>query len=201
MNKAEAYPCIGVMGGGIAGLFVVIAISDYISYFPYSPGDIDWGIYGLCGFIGMIIGAIMGATLLTGWERVAGFFGGLWGGCALGAILGLIIAAIAPVVLGIVLGAIAGVMVGIAIGKLDKDSDLLFLTIGAVIGAILSSIGWGLENEFLVNIIFIPIFASIGYVTGKSIGERFAKIEIFKAKVEQWEREGYDVSELEEMLK
>jgi len=126
------------------------------------------------------------------------------------------------------LGAVAGVMIGIARCNLGEFGELgvNYAIIGAVIGAIISGIGWGLESEFIVNIIFIPIFAFAGYGIGKLIKEKEEKREAikrrreeygrkrmrkeyeqkkklgeYKSKIEQWKREGYDVSELEEMLK
>lgn len=65
------------------------------------------------------------------------------------------------------------------------------------------SVHWA--NWLIIAPLFIvPLLAFIGYGIGK-IAEKRAeekeKLEVYKTKIEQWKTEGYDVSELEEILK
>lgn len=223
MNKIKAYPWIGVIIGGIIGLLVNIIISSYVSYFPYSCKDISmsWGeVFWLSAKIGLIVAwiAVIVATISVSkdiadvLEGVMWFF--IWSILApiIGGIIGLIIAAIAPIILGMVLGAVIVAIVVFACGDIDNEVvAFLIIWIPPITGGILFGIGWGLGSEFIANIIFVPMFGGIGYIVGKPIGKRAdekdkrtleheRKMKEYKAKVDQWNREGYDVSELEEML-
>lgn len=147
-------------------------------------------------------------------EKLEDFIGYIIVGFVSGSVGGMFLATIAPVALGIALGIAAGVIVGI--GKRDIrefddlwEDGLSYLIVGAVIGAILFGVGWGLENEFVANIIFIPMFSAIGYTIGKPIEKIMGKreeyeqrISEYKTKYEQLKEEGFEADEeLEVMLK
>jgi hypothetical protein len=190
MDKKGAYPWISAVIGGLVGLLVLIIASNSISYFPYSTDGVDWAeVFGLGAGIGVLLawlGAIV-AGLMAGADEgifagifagVLSFFFGSIGGLIIGGIMGLIIVAIAPIFLGIALGAVTGIVVGIARGDIVdlsdfKDDDFLYLLMpfSTVPSAILCAIAWWLESELIANIIFVPMFAGIGYVIGKVMGE------------------------------
>lgn len=69
----------------------------------------------------------------------------------------------------------------------------------------IASIVFGL---YFYPLLIFPTLSLAGYVIGKSIGGIIAKreeyeqkIKEYKSKIEQWKEEGYDVSELEEMVR
>jgi len=221
MNKAEAYPWIGAVTGGFVGLLVVIIASEYVSYVPYSLKGIDWGEVAVSGgaiggLAGIIIGTIVGILEEEGiFSRiVSGIIGAVTGpivGFIIGAIASLIIVAIAPILLGIICVVATEIMIGVVTNNIKNLDDIWYLfedplMIGVVIaGIIISGIAWGLESRFIANALFIPPFAVAGYGIGKRKGEIIAKkeeleqkINDYKRKIEQWEREGYDVSEWRE---
>jgi len=205
--------------GGFVGLLVVIIASEYVSYVPYSLKGIDWGEVALSGGTiglfagGITLGIIMGKEegILSG---IASSVCGAIGGFIMGAIAGLIIVAIAPILLGIICVVATEIMIGVVTNNIKNLDDIWYLfedplMIGGVItGIIISGIAWGLESRFIANAIFIPPFAVAGYGTGKRIGEIIAKkeeleqkINDYKTKIEQWGREGYEVSGLKEIAK
>lgn len=98
-----------------------------------------------------------------------------------------------------VVGAIAYAILGLI--------PLFNIGMGLVCGI---STGQGIAKSivFAHPLFVIPLFAFIGYVIGKPIMEiaekrleEKKKLEVYKTKIERWKKEGYDVSELEEMLK
>ena len=217
MNKAEAYPWIGAVTGGFVGLLVVIIASEYVSYVPYSLKGIDWGEVALSGgTIGLFAGGITLGIIMGKEEGILSGIAfsvtiGPIVGFIIGAIASLIIVAIAPILLGIICVVATEIMIGVVTNNIKNLDDIWYLfedplMIGGVItGIIISGIAWGLESRFIANAIFIPPFAVAGYGTGKRIGEIIAKkeeleqkINDYKRKIEQWEREGYDVSEWRE---
>jgi len=121
---------------------------------------------------------------------------------------------------GSFIGTISGLAIGIIIGFMRKDF-LGGLTISIIIFGILGSIvgRFFYNNGFIVSLSIVPAFASIGYAIGKPVAEKAEIAEIkrreeerrrkeyerimkeCKLKLKQWKEEGYDVSELEEMLK
>jgi len=127
---------------------------------------------------------------------------------------------------GSFIGTISGLAIGIIIGFMKEDYSLTLISI--IIFDILGSIvGWSFYNNgFIVSFSIVPAFASIGYAIGVPIKERaeikrreelererirreeerrrkeYERImKECKLKLKQWKEEGYDVSELEEMLK
>ena len=228
MNKAEAYPWIGAVTGGFVGLLVVIIASEYVSYVPYSLKGIDWGEVAVSGgTIGLFAGSIIAGIIMGKKEGILSGIAfsvtiGPIVGFIIGAIASLIIVAIAPILLAIICVVTTRIMIDVLTNDieiknlddirplfdLDYIGDLFEdpLTIGGVIaGIIISGIAWGLESRFIANAIFIPPFAVAGYGIGKRKGEIIAKkeeleqkINDYKRKIEQWEREGYDVSEWRE---
>jgi len=220
--RTEMYPWIGALVSGLVGLLVAMIASSCISYFPYSLEDMDWRVvFESSGTIGVLIAWIVvlylsieagtdegiGAGIGVG---VIGFFIGIIGGYIIGGIIGLIIAPIAPIILGIVLGAAAGVIVGIAMGGIRNFDDIfgdgILLTPGVIIGIILSGVAWGLNNEFLINILFVPIATAVGYIVGKFFErkeeerlEYEKRMRKRKAKIEQWKMK-YVVSDEKKLL-
>ena len=228
MNNIKAYPWVSAVISGIVGLLVGVIISNYVSYFPYSHESIKWGdVFWLGADIGVIVAwiVVIWLSIEAGaeegiftriFEGVMGFFIYSILGIIIGGIIALIIVALAPIFLGIALAIVAGILLSIANGKIVKFSDLgdyddfhfILLSVSIIIGVILSAIGWGLGEEIFINIFFIPIIATIGYEIGKTLSkmeekrvEEKRKLDIYKGKIEQWKRESYNVSELEEMLK
>ncbi|RLI83920.1 hypothetical protein DRP07_02765 [Archaeoglobales archaeon] len=88
----------------------------------------------------------------------------------------------------------------------DMGKGIGVVVISIIVGAILAY----MANYFYPSIIStVPFFIiAISYGTGKIISihqikkrEYQRKMKEFKEKLSQWKSEGYDVSELEEMLK
>jgi len=209
MDKAEAYPWIGVTIGLMIGLLIAKIISIYINYFPYNPLEVDFYELGdifawvivVVSFIFGIIGALVGGVLSGGkfWGFVAGFIAGIF----ILALLIILIVATFPLILGAFLGAVLGAFAGI-INKKDVRTCVIA---GIIAGIILFGIGWKFENEFIANIIFIILPASVGYRIGRIKKTRLdekkrieQKVIEYREKIEQWEREGYDVSEVRKEL-
>jgi len=132
---------------------------------------------------------------------------------------------------GSFIGIISGLVIGIIVGFMKEDflkgltiSIIIFGILGSIVG------GSFYNNGFIVGLSIVPAFASIGYAIGVPIKERAEqraeikrkeklererirreeerrrkeyeqKMKEFKLKLKQWKEEGYDVSELEEMLK
>lgn len=122
---------------------------------------------------------------------------------------------------GLFIGVITGLIIGIGARSILKllNSIIICSILGIIIGRIFCS------NGLIVCSPLLPAFASVGYAIGNPIAEKVEqkaermrreelererirreeerrrleyvqKIREYKSKVEQWEREGYDVSKL-----
>lgn len=124
---------------------------------------------------------------------------------------------------GISFSSLIGVFSGAIISILNKKSVSWGIAVTGIFGVIIG--GNFHEIGFIVSLPVVPAFASIGYAVGNPIAEKAEqraetkgreklerkgrireeerrrleyeqKIRGYKSKVEQWEREGYDVSKL-----
>jgi len=203
---ANNYPWIGALAGGIIGLLLAILVSYYLNYFPYSLGGIDWGgVFWLGSKIGFFVIGLIGSIffLQESIPRVRDVFfffviSGI-GGIIIGGIIALIIVAALPVFFGILLGASAGFLIGIAV-DLIKNNEVVFedyignLVIGGIVGMVLSAASWLYGDEFLINVLLIPITAAAGLVAGEFFERREEErleyerqLRERKAKIEQWQ--------------
>jgi len=211
MNKAEAYPWIGAVTGGLIAwitsiFFQSVAIILNILIFGVLTG----------AFVGVFVGRYVNRIKSTDkWllpNIVAGMFGGTFvaiialsnpvGNTSVGDFIGFLFLFLLPAIIGLILDAPCRGVV----------STFLFSIVAAVI--LIEPIFYIISGNqpyitdfpIFTTPVFIAIaFALGGYGTGKRIGKRIAKkeelkqkINDYKRKIEQWEREGYDVSEWRE---
>lgn len=217
MDEVGAYPGIGAVIGGFAGLVVYILVCNYIGIFSFSPIDVGWNV-----FVGICVGGIAGYFLVAVvTDEIGSEIGVILGGI-LGALVGgyigyYIASAIMASSLGIILGVVTGIVVYCILEEYYRvvvmggtnpiiyilwGNEVLCPIIGAVIGGIIYWIGWKLESEFIANIILIPIFVFIGYALGGlSNRKEIQKINDYKSHINFWKRCGYDLSGLEEVMK
>ena len=217
MNKAEAYPWIGAVTGGLTAwitsiFFQSVAIILNILIFGVLTG----------AFVGVFVGRYVNRIKSTDkWllpNIVAGMFSGtliailvfldpsIENPSSVGDTVGDIIVAffffLLPAIIGLIRGAPCRGVV----------STFLFSFFAAaiLIDPIFYIISGKPPNITDFPIFTTPIFIAIafalaGYGIGKRKGEIIAKkeeleqkINDYKRKIEQWEREGYDVSEWRE---
>ena len=193
-----------------------------ISIFLFYEGEYGSGI--LIGFFGCFLGFLLVETWLP---RILcdyyhhTFSYGMYGGAS----------PATGVLFGSFIWTVSGLVIGIIVGFMKEDflkgltiSIIIFGILGSIVG------GSFYNNGFIVGLSIVPAFASIGYAIGVPIKERAEqraeikrkeklererirreeerrrkeyeqKMKEFKLKLKQWKEEGYDVSELEEMLK
>ena len=213
MNKAEAYPWIGAVTGGLTAwitsiFFQSVAIILNILIFGVLTG----------AFVGVFVGRYVNRIKSTDkWllpNIVAGMFGGTSvaileflnpsiGNTSVGGILAFTFLFLLPAIIGLILDAPCRGVV----------STFLFSFFAA--GILIEPIFYIISGNPPTNITDFPIFttpifiaiafALAGYGIGKRIGEIIAKkeeleqkINDYKRKIEQWEKEGYEVSEWRE---
>ena len=237
MNKAEAYPWIGVAIGIIAGILLSVIVRPHSNYILLNTivFGITFGcIYGYAIeksnraiLIGGIVGCLFGL-------HPAPFFAFAFGGAFVvlhtlpdlifknTTWLGLLVIAIIGEIMGlfsvIILSSI-GYYFTHTSGPLIDTSDLRIVAFLVLAAIPYLNIIYGISvggafgicfGRYLLPILLfpVPLLAFAGYGIGKIMNEkafkrveRERKIREYKSKMEQWKREGYDVSELEEVLK
>ena len=194
MKKKVTGPKFVAFIFGIFGLFLATIIYYNLSYFPFSPDNISLyeyeGYFILFGIL-IIIGLIYlfkpsDASLkdcLT-YLFILGWFG---------PVIGLLIIYLFPIVLCMTIGSISGIILAHTRKDIKKLSDikekgLSYPILGAIVGALFSSIGWVLENEFFSNMTLVLLFVASGYGIGMKRAEKRRIIEDKKRKKEQKEK-------------
>lgn len=215
MNKAKVYPWIGVAIGVTAGMVVGLPLACVESH---DPG------YGLIILNSVMLGIVIGSILeliakdiyfcsyfilfiFVGIETLDEAYNWGWGEVA------------ATIFIGVLGFIFLSLPLWIALDKYVankcKNCECIGTLLGACNGLICSlilinasEVGYYIEHFEYHPIFIILIFPAIGYGIGRIIerkaGKRLEyveKINEYKTKIEQWKSEGYDVSELEEMLK
>ena len=179
---------------GVFGLFLATILYYNFSYLPYSADYISLyeneGSFYLIGIL-IIIGLIYifrpsDATLK---DCIVYLFYLVW----FGPVIGVFIFYFTPVFLFTALGCIFGIILVFTKKDIKKLSDikekgLSYPILGAVIGAVFSSVGWVLENEFFSNMVLVLLFAAFGYGIGMKRAEKRRIIENKKRKKEQKEK-------------
>lgn len=126
---------------------------------------------------------------------------------------------------GVTFSSLVGIISGWIVEVINDREDHIPIIVCGVFGAIIGGIFY--NHGFIVSLPIVPVFASIGYAIAVPIKEKAEqraeikrraelererrigeeerrgleyeqKIKGYKAKLEQWEREGYDVSKLRE---
>ena len=229
MNKEAAYPWIFAITGGLIGL--IILITTTLNYNFFILNTIVFGITFGCiyGWVieqskrAIIIGGFVGGLL--GLHPMP-FFSFVFGGAYVATWYysggGHSIAESPEPWKYFLFCEITSVMMWLFMMCIGAFADweevvgfFVFLIIVGIIPGINMFISFGIGAGFAEAcgyelgimappFFVIPLLAFIGYGIGKIAEKRVKekkKLGDYKSKIEQWKREGYDVSELEEMLK
>ena len=213
MNKAEAYPWIGAVIGGL--------IAWITSIFFQSVAIIHLNILIFCvltgAFVGVFVGRYVNRIKSTDKWLLPNIVAGMFGGAPI-AILAFSDPSIGNTSVGgfivafffFLLPAIIGLIRGAPCRGVVSTFLFSFFAAAILIDPIFYIISGKPPNIRDFPIFTTPIFIAIafalaGYGIGKRKGEIIAKkeeleqkINDYKRKIEQWEREGYDVSEWRE---
>jgi len=220
MNKAKFYPLIFAVVFGIVGIIICPLMGNL---YHSLAKDVKWSDRNEASLIFIALGLISYFIFFTIIVAITEF--ALLYLLAPGFLIILIelstdgCSLATGVIFSSLIGAISGEIVEAIVHK-DHTSTVICWIFGAIIGGIFYN------NGFIVSLPIVPAFASIGYAIGVPIKERaeikrreelererirreeerrrkeYERImKECKLKLKQWKEEGYDVSELEEMLK
>ncbi len=143
-GRFRSGPWVGALAGLVAGLLIVLAISDRVSYVPYSHSaawkGVNWGkVRELGANIGVVCGALAGVIvgiraaieefesilarslaclLAAGMGLFVGALAGALGGLIAALLIVALLAALLPVVIGVVCGGLGGFLLGPAANEL-----------------------------------------------------------------------------------
>jgi hypothetical protein len=186
-NATRLFSLLGALIACLIGVALVRAFSGSISYVPYSPGPyiawnegpITWGrAIGFIVGIGAAIvlpllvwkddGLPVRITMCIIWIPIGLLICPLIG-MGVGMLVALVITGVLPLALGIALGSAGGTLLGVAIDRFKSSGGYdisAWRVLGGLVGGILSVVAWARGDVFLADLLFIPLFAWVGYGSG-----------------------------------